>query len=257
MGSTVRLVFLLLACLLANSLESRAQTGAGAVAEESHPPGPFGADADADKTAETLYISNASRSPDRASYSNTVASFLGAAITKPSPGRFTYVKQEAWQSNGTGWGESAEYRMRIRGGNFGGILFSETPTNGTLYVPGQKPFSWPIRRYEFDVLWTHEFSCAHELLCAHGRAVPYVTSGAGAIALDGGPAESGWDKQAALVAGAGSDVRLTRFVTLRAGFTLDSFKASTYSDRRYRASDTVMVEPRIGLVWGLGMPHPR
>jgi len=28
--------------------------------------------------------------------------------------------------------------MKIRGGNYGGVLFSDTPTNATLSVPGQK-----------------------------------------------------------------------------------------------------------------------
>jgi hypothetical protein len=37
---------------------------------------------------------------------------------------------------------------------------------------------------------------------------------------------------------------------------MDSFKASTYSDRTYRSTGTIMVEPRIGLVWGFGLPHP-
>jgi hypothetical protein len=89
--------------------------------------------------------------------------------------------------------------------------------------------------------------------------VPYVTSGAGAVALNGGSTgtHSGWDRQAALVGGAGSDVRLSRLITLRAGFTMDSLKASTYSDPSYRSTATIMVEPRIGLVWGFGLPHPR
>jgi len=180
-----------------------------------------------------------------------LATYITAAITKPSPGQFNYLNEKVWQSSGTGWGKAAEYRMKIRGNNYGGLLFSDTPTNGTLYVPGQKPFSWPVRRYEFDMLWTHEFEPLWR------RAAPYVTSGAGAIALNGGPTESGWDKQGALVTGAGSDIRLARFVTMRVGFTLDWLKASTYSDRTYRASGTVMAEPRIGFVWGLGMPRPR
>ena len=178
--------------------------------------------------------------------SQTLAAYLTASITKPSPGQFNYAtKIKAWQTNGTGWGRSAEYRMKIRGGNYGGILFSDTPTNATLYVPGQKPFTWPIRRYEFDVLWTYQFAPVLH------RAAPYVTSGAGGIALNGGTKESGWDKQAALVAGAGSDVRLSRFITLRVGLTMDFLKASTYSDRQYRSTGTVMVEPRIGFVWDL------
>jgi hypothetical protein len=188
---------------------------------------------------------------EAASSNQTFATYIAGSITKPSPGQSIYGVK-SWQTNGTGWGTSAEYRMKIRGRNYGGILFSDTPTNSTLYVPRQEPFSWPIRRYEFDVLWTHEFAPVRH------RVVPYVTSGAGAIALNGGSTgtHSGWDGQAALVGGAGSDVRLSRLITLRAGFTMDSFKASTYSDPAYRSTGTIMVEPRIGLVWGFGLPHP-
>jgi hypothetical protein len=181
-----------------------------------------------------------------------LAAFFTASITKPSPGVFNYpIPMKAWQTNGTGWGRSAEYRKRIWGRNFGGLLYSETPTNGTLYVPRQKPFTWPMRRYEVDVLWTREFAPIRH------RVTPYLTSGAGAIALNGYSNESGWDKQAALVAGAGSDVRLSRFISLRAGFTLDALKASTYSDLFYTSRWTVMVEPRIGFVWAFGFPRPQ
>ena len=181
----------------------------------------------------------------------TLATYIAGSITKPSPGQ-SISGVKSWQTNDTGWGTSAEYRMKIRGRNYGGILFSDTPTNATFHLPIGEGFSWPICRYEFDVLWTHEFAPVRH------RVVPYVTSGAGAIALDGGSAgiHSGWDRQAALVGGAGSDVRLSRRTTLRAGFTMDSFKASTYSDRNYRSTSTIMVEPRIGLVWGFGLPHP-
>ncbi len=188
-----------------------------------------------------------------ASSNQTLATYIAGSITKPSPGQFNDYRGKIWQTNGTGWGRSGEYRMKIRGRNYGGILFSDTPTNASLWVPRQEPYtSWPIRRYEFDVLWTHEFAPVRH------RAVPYVTSGAGAIALNGGSGStgSGWDRQAALVGGAGGDVRLSRLITLRAGFTMDSFKASTYSDRTYRGTGTIMVEPRIGLVWGFGLPHP-
>ena len=188
---------------------------------------------------------------EAASSNQTLATYLAGSITKPSPGQ-SISGVKLGQTNGTGWGKSAEYRRKIRGRNYGGILFSDTPTNSTLYVPGQERYSWPIQRYEFDVLWTHEFAPVRR------RVVPYVTSGAGAIALNGGSTgiHSGLDRQAALVGGAGSDVRLSRRITLRAGFTMDSFKASTYSDRTYHSTGTVMVEPRIGLVWGFGLPHP-
>lgn len=182
----------------------------------------------------------------------TLAAFVSSAITKPSPGVFNYpIPMKAWQANGTGWGRSAEYRRRLWGRNFAGLLYSDTPTNSTLYVPRQKPFTWPMHRYEIDVLWTREFATIAN------RLTPYLTSGGGGIALNGYSNESGWDKQAALVAGAGSDVRISRFITLRAGFTLDTLKASTYSDRFYTSRWTVMVEPRIGFVWALGMPRPQ
>ncbi len=176
---------------------------------------------------------------EAANSNQTLATYIAGSITKPSPGQFNSLSFKTWQTNGTGWGKSAEYRRKIRGRSYGGILFSDTPTNSVLYVPGLEPNSWPIHRYEFDVLWTHEFAPVHH------RVVPYVTSGAGAIVLNGGSTgiHSGWDRQAALVGGAGSDVRVSRFITLRAGFTMDSFKASNYSDRNYRSTGTIMIEP--------------
>jgi len=188
--------------------------------------------------------------PKNLGASQTLAAFATTSITKPSPGQFNYeIPLKAWQTNGTGWGSSVEYRKKIRGRNFGGLLFSDTPTNCTLYVPRQKPFTWPLRRYEFDILWTHEFAPVRH------RVVPYLASGVGAIALNGHSNESGWDGQAALVVGAGSDVRLTRLITLRAGFTLDGLKASTYSDRSFRSEYTLVVVPRIGFVWDFGFPR--
>lgn len=271
MRPRVRCVVLLLAFFPIAKLHSLAQMAASEVADNTQPssasdpessPGIWQVDPIASalvvrvpSTAIPAYHRKA-RNPlailsNSASSNNTFATYATGAITKPSPGQFSYYGERSWQSNGTGWGKSAEYRMKLRGANYGGILFSDTPTNGTIYVSGKEPFSWPIRRYEFDVLWTHAFAPVR------GRAVPYVTSGAGAIALNGGPAESGWDKQAALVAGAGSDVKLARFITMRIGFTVDSLRASTYGDRAYRSSATILVEPRIGFVWGIGMPRPR
>jgi len=87
----------------------------------------------------------------------TFATYLAGSMTKPSPGQSIYGVK-SWQTNGTAWGRSAEYRMKIRGRNYGGILFSDSPTNSTLYLPGQVRYSWPMRRYEFDILWTHEFA---------------------------------------------------------------------------------------------------
>jgi hypothetical protein len=273
MRSQARFVFLLLACFFATNLQSPAQSAAGELADNSHPSeapdpvripeiwqlDPMTGALIAPSPSTAVPVEGLGRNifpaaPNHSgssSYNETIATYVTAAITKPSPGQFSYYREQSWQSNGTGWGNSAEYRMRIRGGNYGGILFSDTPTNGTLYVSGKEPFSWSIRRYEFDVLWTHEFAWVR------GRAALYVASGAGAIALNGGAAESGWDKQAAFVAGAGSDVRLARFITMRVGFTIDSLKASTYGDRDYRSNGTIMVEPRIGFVWGIGAPHPQ
>jgi hypothetical protein len=191
--------------------------------------------------------------PEAAGSNQTFAAYATVSITKPSPGQYDYASVlKDWQTNGTGWGTSAEYRRKIRRKNYGGILYSDTPTNSTLYESGQKPFSWPIHRSEFDLLLTHEFAPVHH------RIIPYVTSGAGVMVFDGnlGSITSGWNAQAAFVAGAGSDVRLSRLIVMRAGFTVDMFKASTYSDVFYHSTATVMVEPRIGFVWAFGLPHP-
>ena len=200
---------------------------------------------------EDVINPHAVEAPKNPGANQTLAAFVTSSITKPSPGLFNYpIPMKAWQTNGTGWGRSVEYRKKIWGRNFGGLLYSDTPSNGTLYVPRKMPFTWPVRRYEFDILWTHEFAQARH------RVVPYLASGVGAIALNGHANQSGWDGQAALVAGAGSDIQLTRLITLRAGFTLDGLKASTYSDQRYRSDYTVVVEPRIGFVWDFGFPRP-
>jgi hypothetical protein len=178
--------------------------------------------------AKDAIIGQTPEAPLTAGANQTLAGFVTSAITKPSPGVFNYpIPMRAWQTNGTGWGHSVEYRKKIRGRNFGGLLFSDTPTNATLYVARQKPYTWAVRRYEFDVLLTHEFAARRR------RVIPYLAGGVGAIALNGHANESGWDGQAAMVAGAGSDIRLWRTITMRAGFTVDWLKASTYSDRRY------------------------
>ena len=188
---------------------------------------------------------------DAAAGGQTITNYILGSMTKPSPGLFVHGPNIR-QTNGTGWGGSTEYRRKIHGRNYGGILFSDTPTNSSLYLPMHQQLTWRIRRYECDVLLTHEFTPLHH------RVIPYVTMGAGAIALDGGSTEthSGWDRQAAVVGGGGGDVHLSRLITLRAGLTMDAFKASTYSDPNYRSTDTIMVQPRIGLVWGFGVPHP-
>src|SRR5258708_29597001 len=85
--------------------------------------------------AQNLSVLNSQTTNSRETLSSnqTLAVYATASITKPSPGEFEYaIREKAWQTNGTGWGRSAEYRMKIRGGNYGGILYSDTPTNATL-----------------------------------------------------------------------------------------------------------------------------
>jgi hypothetical protein len=72
-----------------------------------------------------------------AAANQTLATYIAGSTTKPSPGQFNYFSVKTRQTNGTGWGTSAEYRMRIRRRNYGGILFSDTPTNSTLYFARQ------------------------------------------------------------------------------------------------------------------------
>jgi hypothetical protein len=183
---------------------------------------------------------------------NQLAVFTVADFTKPSPGEFV----SGWnagthivQTNRAGIGQSLEYRRWLWGSNGGSLVYTRTPTDSKLSLPGNAFDIWPITRSEFDLLFTRQLTHL-----ASRRFSPYGQAGAGAIVLNGGKTESGLDRQFAYVAGAGADFKMPWRARLRIGFTTDFLKASTYSDQTYRSSWTAMVSPRIGFVLPIGRP---
>lgn len=181
-----------------------------------------------------------------------MAVFTVADFTKSSPGEFV----SGWnagthivQASRAGVGQSLEYRRLLWGNNSGSFVYTRTPTDSKLILPGNSFDIWPITRSELDLLFTRPLKRP----ASHGFS-PYVSAGAGAIVLNGGKSESGLDRQFAFVLGAGQDVAVASRFRLRIGFTADILKASTYSDQTYRSSWTAMAVPRIGLVMPIGRP---
>jgi hypothetical protein len=173
-----------------------------------------------------------------------------ASFTRPSPGEFVSgwnAGTRITQASRAGVGQSLEYRYFLRGNSSAGLLYSRTPTDSKLIVPGSPLNIWPLSRNEFDLLFTRRLRPL-----AHGILLPYGAAGGGAIVLNGGASESGLDRQAAFVAAGGGDIRVSRQLRLRIGLTADILKASTYSDPTYRSSWTVMAQPKVGFVlpWG-------
>jgi hypothetical protein len=185
---------------------------------------------------------------------NQLAAYTTANITRPSAGRFVAgwnAGTDIVQASRAGIGTSLEFRRWVGRGFSAGLLYSRTPTNSKLLVPGCPPLIWAISRNEFDVLLTRQFKPV-----ISGKIAPYATAGGGAILLDGNAA-SGLDRQVAYVVGGGSDLKIPLGMRMRVGLTTDILKASTYSDVTYRSSWTTMVEPRFGFVIPLGLPTPR
>jgi hypothetical protein len=183
---------------------------------------------------------------------NQLAVSTVADFTKPSPGEFV----SGWnagthivQTNRAGIGQSLEYQRWLWGSNSGSLVYTRTPTNSKLSLPGNSFDIWPITRSEFDLLFTRQLT-----RLASRRFSPYGQAGAGAIVLNGGKTESGLNGQFAYVAGAGADIKVPWRARLRIGLTTDFLKAPTYSDRTYRSSWTAMASPRIGFVLPIGRP---
>ena len=170
-------------------------------------------------------------------------------FTRPSTGAATWgtVTQSSKDSSGAGVGYE-----RWFGNNGVIVLGSYTPTDSKLTAFSGKgqPNIWPIKRYEWSVLYERRFRSG-------SRISPYVGIGPMGTLLTGGtthkqnPADwgSGYDYQFGEAQTAGVDYRLTKRFSLRGGVMVDVLKASTFSDRTYTSSLTLMAEPQVGLVW--------
>ena len=80
----------------------------------------------------------------------------------------------------------------------------------------------------------------------------YAKVGAGVFITNGGWAPGGvvgLDNQFEIVTEGGTDIRLTKGLSLRSGCAFHFYRAPNFSDPQYRGGRTVMVEPRIGITW--------
>jgi len=80
----------------------------------------------------------------------------------------------------------------------------------------------------------------------------YAKAGAGVFVTGDGVfagEHSGLDHQFEIVTEGGTEVRLRQGLSLRSGCAFHFFRAPNFSDPQYRGGRTVMVEPRLGIVW--------
>lgn len=155
------------------------------------------------------------------------------------------------QSSRAAAGLSVEY-SQWWGNNAMSIGYTISPTDSKIIYNyafndqrGHYGFKdqWAITRNELDLLWIRRLRS--------GRVEPFIQAGFGAIVLNGGIA-SGLDRQFALVAGVGADLRISSHLAFRYGVNLDFLRASNFSDTNYKGGRTFIVEPKFGLVWGFG-----
>lgn len=174
--------------------------------------------------------------------------------TTPSLGEFSNVTVIR-QSNRTSAGGSVGYELWRRGNGFV-TDYSFTPTDSKLFglAPGfkfSKEGQWNLQRHKVDLMYEHRFR-------AKCKFQPYLGVGGFVIVLWGGYAPhgwpvpaSGWDGWGGEVTTAGITTHLSPRLALKTGLLVDIGKASTYGDTTYQASQNLMFEPQIGLVWKL------
>jgi hypothetical protein len=124
--------------------------------------------------------------------------------------------------------------------NAASLSYTATPTDSKLSSKYGVTPRWGITRNEFDVSWVRRIR--------KGRISPYAMTGIGAILLNGGK-ESGLDRQFAIIAGTGSDIRVSSNIRFRCGLNVDFLRASNFSDRNYRGGRTLILQPKFGFVW--------
>jgi hypothetical protein len=170
-------------------------------------------------------------------------------FTTSSLGEFnneTVIRQSSRNSAGVAAGY--EY---WRHGNGYIVEFSYTPTDSRLWaLDNSMLLQWPIQRYKIDYLYNRRFRLTKDFN-------PYLGIGGSQVVLWGGSAPgnhgaySGWDTWGVLVAAGGAKLRVSPRISFKIGLLVDVGKASTYGDRTYQASQNLMFEPQVGVVWTL------
>jgi hypothetical protein len=176
-------------------------------------------------------------------------------ITSASLGEFNNAAVIR-QSNRNSAGVGAGYEIWKRGNGFV-AEYSFTPTDSKLFnltpaFKDTKAGQWPLDRNKVDFMYEHRFRARHTFQ-------PYLGGGAFIVLLWGGnaPAHSnvnatGFDAWGGEVTTAGITTHLTSELSLKTGLLVDIGKASTYGDTTYQASQNLMFEPQLGLVWRIG-----
>lgn len=183
--------------------------------------------------------------------------FIGGQYTRPSPGLFPAANLHIQQKMpATGPSRVAEFCRDI-GSNIGCLQYIVTPTESTLMTPTGS-VAWPVADNNFNL--TLHFPLRP---LAGMRFLPWLTLGAGAIALNGGKTSrdqpgaigSGWNGQGDILAGAGFDRRLRPSLGLRLDVAIIGLKQSGFSDVTYRSAYTAKVQIALGTVYYWGTPR--
>jgi hypothetical protein len=180
--------------------------------------------------------------PCRAQSQYDLSTLATANFTTSSLGEFNdegVIRQSSRNSAGAAAG--FEYWNRGNGFLAEG---SYTPTGGRLQaLDNSILITWPIQRYKLDAIYEHRFRWSKVF-------DPYLGIGGSQVVLWGGKV-TGWDTWGVLVAAGGAKLRVNPRISLKAGLLVDVGKASTYGDKTYQASQNLMFEPQVGVVWTL------
>jgi hypothetical protein len=148
------------------------------------------------------------------------------------------------QSSRPSLGGGAEYRKIWRANGIS-VAYNLATTDAKFTAQGGK-IQWGMLRHEINGGYVRTW---------HRNESPitsYAKVGAGVFITDGGWAPGGivgLDHQFEIVTEVGTELKLPKGLALRSGCELHFFRAPNFSDSQYHGGRTVMVEPRMGIVW--------
>ena len=152
-------------------------------------------------------------------------------------------------------GGSIEYR-RWWGNCGAGILFVKTPTASVLRNPVSGLMIWRIREDQVHLFSVYRPFNGRSFTVGGTRIAPYVTGGFGAMVLNGGRHQSGYDGQFLSTGGVGADFRFTRKLSWNVDYRLSRFTMPTFDDRDYRSQKVEASLVQTGVTWTFGKRWP-
>jgi len=175
---------------------------------------------------------------------NNIAVLGISQITRDSTGYGYGFFQR--QTSATAFGPSIEYRLWWRSNGISASYSAVASNANFICSAGETPSA--LKRHEFTVAYIHRWN--------RGNRAPYAKIGGGGFITNGGwfrgalPGERlGIDGRGLLTAEIGVDVKLRSRLSFRSGMAVDWFRAPDFSDVKYHAARTVMLEPKMGFVW--------